>query len=155
MSKLNCDSRCRKCNCLLIDCPQIISIIGTNGAGKSTVLKTFARLLKPKKGKVLLDGREIQNAPGKEIARIMAVLPQSTSAPMDILVKDLVACGRNPYQGHFSSLAQEDHEIIRRAMVETGVLEFAHRPLAGPGDERQASMACNGFGSGTGDPALG
>lgn len=123
---------------LSVDKAQIISIIGPNGAGKSTVLKAFARLLKPQKGQVLLDGREIHNSPSKEIARIMAVLPQSTSAPMDILVKDLVACGRTPYQGHFSSLTHEDHQIIQRAMIETGVSDFAHRPLAGlSGGERQ------------------
>lgn len=123
---------------LSIDQPQIISIIGPNGAGKSTVLKALARLLKPKKGKVYLDGKSIHETPGKEIAQILAVLPQSTSAPSDILVKDLVACGRTPYQGHFSSLTEDDHRIIREVMEKTGVAEFADRQLTSlSGGERQ------------------
>ena len=123
---------------ILIDQPQIISIIGPNGAGKSTVLKAFARLLTPKKGMVLLDGKDIHRQPSKEVARTLAVLPQSTTAPMDIAVKDLVACGRAPYQGHFSSLTEADYQIIENAMERTGVLDFAHRQLVSlSGGERQ------------------
>jgi ABC-type cobalamin/Fe3+-siderophores transport systems, ATPase components len=123
---------------ILIDQPQIISIIGPNGAGKSTVLKAFARLLTPKKGMVLLDGKDIHRQPSKEVARTLAVLPQSTTAPMDIAVKDLVACGRTPYQGHFSSLTEADYQIIENAMERTGVLDFAHRQLVSlSGGERQ------------------
>lgn len=123
---------------LSIDKPEIISIIGPNGAGKSTVLKALARLLKTKKGHVYLDGKSIYETPGKEVARILAVLPQSTSAPTDILVKDLVACGRTPYQGHFSSLTENDHRIIQEVMEKTGVAEFTNRQLTSlSGGERQ------------------
>lgn len=121
-----------------IDSPQIISIIGPNGAGKSTILKAFARLLKPEKGLVYLDGKNIHEMPSKEVAKVLAILPQSPSSPTDITVKELVSYGRAPYQSYLSSLTEQDQEIIQRAMRRTNVLPFANRLLTSlSGGERQ------------------
>lgn len=123
---------------LIIDEPQIISIIGPNGAGKSTLLKGLARILKPPKGNVFLDGQEIHKMPSKAVARIMAMLPQSASVPDDLLVSDLVALGRSPYQKRFSTLKAVDRDIIRQAMQQTNVKQFAHRRVSTlSGGERQ------------------
>ncbi len=123
---------------LLIDRPQMISIIGPNGAGKSTVLKALSRLLSPSRGQVLLDGKELKNLNGKIVAQTIGVLPQSAFAPMDLLVKDLVACGRTPYQGRFSTLTLEDDQIIQESMEQTGVTQFAYRSIGSlSGGERQ------------------
>lgn len=123
---------------LSIDKPQIVSIIGPNGAGKSTILKAFARFLKPQRGSVWLDGKNIHQIPSKEVAKVMAVLPQNATAPMDISVRDLVACGRAPYQSYFTSMSKEDHQKIETAMVNAGVLDFIDRPLMSlSGGERQ------------------
>lgn len=121
-----------------IEKPQMISIIGPNGAGKSTLLKGLSRILKPQKGSVLLDGQNIHRMPGKEVARIIAMLPQATSVPDDFLVIDLVSMGRTPYRGRFSSLLPEDRVIIRKAMEQTSITSFHHRKVSTlSGGERQ------------------
>ena len=123
---------------ITIDKPQIISIIGPNGAGKSTVLKALSRILKPKAGNVFLDGQEIHTMPGKAVARIIAMLPQSSSVPDDFLVSDLVACGRTPYQARFSGLTKYDKEIIIDAMQKTDAMRLHHRRVSDlSGGERQ------------------
>ena len=66
--------------------------------GKSTLLKTVARILTPKKGEIKLDGVTLKSQAPKEIARKMAVLPQSPTVPTGLLVKELVSYGRFPYQ---------------------------------------------------------
>ncbi len=123
---------------LTIDRPQIISIIGPNGAGKSTLLKALSRILPPQKGSILLNGKEIQKMPGKEIARIIATLPQSACAPDDLLVLDLISLGRTPYQKRFQPLAQKDKEIICDAMQQTSTTTFSQRTISSlSGGERQ------------------
>lgn len=120
------------------DTPEIVSIIGPNGSGKSTVLKTLGRLLEPMGGTVLLDGKNIQKMGAKEVARIISMLPQSAQAPQDMTVRDLVLCGRLPYQNAFSSLKKEDVEAVETALEETGLVDLQHRPLKDlSGGERQ------------------
>lgn len=60
---------------------EIISIIGPNGSGKSTLLKGLARLLAPVSGRVLLNGGDINRLQTREVARTMAILPQTVSSP--------------------------------------------------------------------------
>ena len=95
-----------------VDKSEIISIIGPNGSGKSTLLKSLGRLLKPTHGTVLLEGKDIQKMKPGDIARKMSILPQSSTAPMDMTVYDLVCYGRMPHQGLFSSANKIDEEKI-------------------------------------------
>lgn len=113
---------------LSVDIPKgkITIIIGPNGCGKSTLLKNIARIHRPKSGKVSLLDRDIKNMTNKEIARNMAVLPQSPSTPSGLLVRELVSFGRYPYQKPLGGLTKEDTEIVNWAMEKTGVLELAN-----------------------------
>lgn len=123
---------------LVFDKPEIVSIIGPNGSGKSTVLKTLGRLLQPLGGTVYLDGKDIHGMNSKAVARIISMLPQSAQAPADMTVRDLVMCGRLPYQNPFSSLTTEDVAAVQTALEETGLVELQHRPLKDlSGGERQ------------------
>lgn len=123
---------------LCFDKPEIVSIIGPNGSGKSTVLKTLGRLLEPLSGTVYLDGKDIQQMNSKAVARIISMLPQSAQAPPDMTVRDLVLCGRLPYQNPFSSLTPADVTAVQTALEETGLVEFQHRLLKDlSGGERQ------------------
>lgn len=118
--------------------PEIVSIIGPNGSGKSTVLKTLGRLLEPMGGTVLLDGKNIHHMNAKAVARIISMLPQSAQAPQDMTVRDLVKCGRLPYQNAFSSLKDTDVAAVEAALEETGLVNLQHRPLRDlSGGERQ------------------
>ncbi|OCA81149.1 ABC transporter ATP-binding protein [Pradoshia sp. D12] len=102
----------------------ITAIIGPNGCGKSTILKTMARLHPAMYGSVILDGKDIKNTPTKEIARKMAILPQSPEAPAGLSVTDLVSYGRTPYQGGFSRLNEHDREMVDWSIRVTGLSDF-------------------------------
>ena len=73
-------------------------IVGANGCGKSTLLRALARLLAPRSGQVVLDGKALHRRPSKEVARTLGLLPQSPIAPEGIVVADLVGRGRHPHQ---------------------------------------------------------
>src|SRR5688500_9144834 len=73
---------------------QITALVGPNGSGKSTLLRTLARLLRPTKGAVYLDGKAISTMPTAAVARQLAILPQGPSAPDGLTVRELVEQGR-------------------------------------------------------------
>ena len=121
-----------------VDKSEIISIIGPNGSGKSTLLKSLGRLLKPTHGTVLLEGKDIQKMKPGDIARKMSILPQSSTAPMDMTVYDLVCYGRMPHQGLFSSPNKIDEEKIEEALTQTNTSHMRYRRLDTlSGGERQ------------------
>jgi iron complex transport system ATP-binding protein len=105
---------------------QITSIIGPNGCGKSTILKTLARLQSATSGGVYLDGRLISQTPTKEIAKKLSILPQSPDAPNGLTVYELISYGRTPYQSGFSRLSKHDLEMIDWALEVTSLKEFQH-----------------------------
>ncbi|MCX5388972.1 ABC transporter ATP-binding protein [Streptomyces sp. NBC_00094] len=104
-------------------------IIGPNACGKSTLLTALARMLKPRAGQVLLDGRAIASYRSREVARRLGLLPQSSTAPGGITVGDLVARGRYPHQGLLKQWSADDETAVVEAMRQTGVLELADRPV--------------------------
>lgn len=117
---------------------KITTIIGPNGCGKSTILKTMSRILDAKAGAVYLDGKEIHKTPTKEIAKRMAILPQTPEAPSGLTVFELVSYGRFPHQRGFGRLSQEDRRIVQWAIEVTGLLPFYERPIdALSGGQRQ------------------
>ena len=108
---------------------QITSIIGPNGCGKSTVLKALGRLLKTKNGTVYLNGADIRTLPTQEVAKQMAILPQTPTAPSGLTVGQLVAYGRFPHQRGFGKLTKEDKQIVAWALTVTKLTEFEHREV--------------------------
>ncbi|ART75426.1 iron-dicitrate transporter ATP-binding subunit [Sutcliffiella horikoshii] len=117
---------------------KITTIIGPNGCGKSTILKTMSRILEAKTGAVYLDGKAIHKTPTKEIAKKMAILPQTPEAPNGLDVTELVSYGRFPHQRGFGRLGKEDKEIVHWALEVTGMMPYAKRPIeALSGGQRQ------------------
>lgn len=108
---------------------KITTIIGANGCGKSTILKTIARILKAKSGDIYINSKNINEQSSKEIARNMAVLPQSPQAPGGLTVEELIAYGRFPHQSGFKNNKQEDKEIVYWALKATGISEFRDRKI--------------------------
>ena len=108
---------------------KITTIIGANGCGKSTILRSLARLLKPRAGACLLDGRAIHSLPSREVAKRLAILPQSPSAPEGVSVEALAWFGRYPHQGFMQARSREDAKIVDRALEQTRMTEFRNRPL--------------------------
>ncbi|MDM7829740.1 ABC transporter ATP-binding protein [Cellulomonas edaphi] len=103
------------------------AIIGPNACGKSTLLRALSRLLAPRAGTVLLDGRDIAERGAKELARELGLLPQTSLAPDGIRVADLVARGRFPHQRVFDRWSPDDEAAVLRAMSATDVLDLSGR----------------------------
>ncbi len=102
---------------------KVTSIIGSNGCGKSTLLKSIGRILKPMNGVIYLNGESIFKIPTRELAKELAILPQTPTAPYGITIFELVSYGRFP---HNEKLTKEDIEIVNWAIEATG--------LSGTGD---------------------
>ncbi|WP_164992420.1 ABC transporter ATP-binding protein [Streptomyces sp. L2] len=102
-------------------------IVGPNACGKSTLLRALSRMLRPSRGRVLLDGQAIQSMPAKKVARTLGLLPQSSIAPDGITVADLVGRGRYPHQGLLRQWSAEDERVVQEAMARTGTAELAGR----------------------------
>nr|WP_307815398.1 ABC transporter ATP-binding protein [Streptomyces sp. 7-21] len=100
-------------------------VIGPNGSGKSTLVKSFARVVKPEEGRILLDGKDLHSYRGKEVARRVALLPQSPVAPEGISVRGLVRRGRYPYHTLLRQWSPEDDAAIASALARTGLTELA------------------------------
>ncbi|UJW59873.1 ABC transporter ATP-binding protein [Bacillus sp. A116_S68] len=114
---------------LLVPKGEITVFIGGNGCGKSTLLRSIARLLKPEGGSVLLDGESIANLPTKEVARKLAILPQSPESPEGLSVLQLVKQGRYPYQNWLKQWTEEDEQQVVNALTATSLLSLKDRPI--------------------------
>ena len=139
-------------NDLSVSIPEnkITTIIGPNGCGKSTLLKAISRVLKTKSGAVYLDGRAIHELETREVAKRMAILPQTASAPEGLTVFELVSYGRFPHQKGFGSLKKEDYKYIYWALDVTGLNEFKDRPIeALSGGQRQRVWIAMALAQGT------
>lgn len=108
---------------------KISVIIGANACGKSTLLKTLARLIKPKSGDVIIDGKKITSIPSKELAKVLGLLPQSPVVPEGITVSDLVSRGRFPYQTLLKGMDQTDFDAVEEALEIMGITELANRSV--------------------------
>ena len=114
---------------LTIPAGKITAIVGANACGKSTLLRTMSRLISPKQGQVLLDGKSIHHTPSRELARTLGLLPQSPVAPEGIAVADLVSRGRHPHQSLFSRWTRQDDEAVDSALAATKTFDLAERPV--------------------------
>ena len=101
---------------------KITVILGPNGCGKSTMLKTMARVLPLKDGKIILDGKDLKTMKTAEIAQKIGFLSQILNTPEGISVYELVSYGRYPYKRISST--KEDQKIIEWALKETQTFEI-------------------------------
>ncbi|GAA3523638.1 ABC transporter ATP-binding protein [Corynebacterium pilbarense] len=116
---------------LALDVPRggVTTIVGPNGCGKSTLLRAVAGLIPRERGEVVLDGRNTAEMKRREIARTLAVLPQTPVAPDGLTVRDLVGRGRHPHQTWLRQASEKDSAMVDEVMELTQVSEFAERPL--------------------------
>jgi len=108
---------------------QISAIVGANACGKSTLLRALARLLAPRAGSVLLDGRSVHGLPTRTVARQLGLLPQAPVAPEGLTVIDLVTRGRSPHQTWWRQWSAADERAVTFALRATGLSDLADRPV--------------------------
>lgn len=108
---------------------KVTAIVGANACGKSTLLRSMSRLLAPKSGTVILDGKSVHSTPAKQLARTLGLLPQAPVAPEGIAVADLVGRGRHPHQGILSRWSHDDDIAVAAALDATDTTHLAERPV--------------------------
>ncbi len=122
-----------------VDAGELVALCGPNGAGKSTLLRCVAGLVRPRRGRVALDGREASTLPARERARLVGYLPQDPACPEGFRCVEVVQLGRyaaNP--GWALGWTEEDRQAAFQAMDATETLPLADRPVQHTsGGERQ------------------
>ena len=118
---------------------EMLGILGPNGSGKTTLLKMISGIMPVTKGKISIDGNELSRYSPKELAKLVAVLPQHAADPFSYTVKETVSLGRYAHQrGWFQSWNTEDEETVLRVMEQTGTLNLQDRNIQDlSGGERQ------------------
>ncbi|SHL98919.1 ABC transporter ATP-binding protein [Fibrobacter sp. UWB7] len=108
----------------------VVALMGENGCGKSSLLKTFAGLLAPVAGEVSLEGKSLTEWAPRERAQEISLVRMSSAVPPRMSVSEFVRLGRSPYSGIFDSRTEEDNRIVENSMALLDVASFANRPIA-------------------------
>ncbi len=120
---------------------ELTCLIGRNGTGKSTLMRTLAGFLKPLGGSALLDGRDVGRLSPAERSHLISVVLTDRVDIDGMRVKDLVSVGRQPYTGFFGKMSSDDEEVVNKAIADVGMTDFAGRQVNSLSDgERQKVM---------------
>ncbi len=132
-------------NNITIDFPrgEITTIIGKNGCGKSSLLKTISKAVKQTGGNVIFEDKKISEYKSTDLAKRIAYLPQLHFSPPDIDVKTLVSYGRYPHLKFIKKLSEKDYDIVNETIKITGLEHLKDqqiRTLSG-GEKQRAWIA--------------
>ncbi|MBD3183805.1 ATP-binding cassette domain-containing protein [Candidatus Poribacteria bacterium] len=120
---------------------ELICLIGPNGVGKSTLIRTIAGLQTPLKGQVKLAGKEVNKLKPRELAKLLSIVLTTRVNAGNMTAYGLVALGRYPYTDWAGKLTRHDEEAIRWAIKSVGAVELAQRNVNELSDgERQKVM---------------
>jgi len=121
-----------------------VSIIGPNGSGKTTLLKIISSVFSPLSGSVLLKGKDIRKYRKRDIAKIMAFVPQQLNMEFEFTVLDIVLMGRSPYLTPFQTESKKDMDIAMDAMSMTNTLHLKDKRITeiSGGERQRAIIAC-------------
>ena len=108
---------------------EVLGLIGPNGSGKSTLIKAVSHVITPRSGRVILDSKDISTIHRSELARLLAVVPQTPILPSSFSAFEIVLMGRNPHLSLLRYESENDMEITYRAMERTATLPFAERRI--------------------------
>lgn len=122
---------------------EAVCLLGPNGVGKTTFLNLLCGLLKPNKGKVILDDTDISHLTSKKIAHFIGYVPQKIHLSFDYSVLDYVLLGRTAHMNLLSLPSDEDKKYAMKALADLDMLSYSHRSvndLSG-GEQQKVSIA--------------
>lgn len=108
---------------------EFVSIIGPNASGKTTIIKSLTKLIKPLEGQIQYQEQNIFDYKSKEYSKRVAYVPQITEFPDDITIYDFVSMGRYPHNSFFFSNEKKNREIISLALEQVNLKDMAHNYL--------------------------
>jgi iron complex transport system ATP-binding protein len=113
---------------LTVESGEWIALIGPNGAGKTSVLRALCRLV-PFRGEIALDGQSVLHMSRRELARVIAFVPQTPVTPLELTVAEYVLLGRTPYLPYLGEEGRGDRLAAQRALERLELRAFADRAL--------------------------
>ena len=127
--------------CASLQADELTCLIGANGVGKSTLLRTLAGFQPALDGEILLSGKSLSAFSVQELARIIGVVLTSKTDVTQLTVKEVVGIGRSPYTNFWGTLSSSDHQIVDDAIRQVGIPHLASRYIHELSDgERQKVM---------------
>ncbi|MBD3723424.1 MAG: ABC transporter ATP-binding protein [Flavobacteriaceae bacterium] len=112
---------------LSLDKGKLVALIGKNGIGKSTFLKTITRIIEPISGTIQLNNKNLNQYSVIELAQEMSLVLTETLPPSNLTIYEIVALGRQPYTNWIGSLTEEDQDKIKHAIELTEISEYCNK----------------------------
>lgn len=126
---------------LTLQSGQLACLIGANGVGKSTLLKTLTGFLPKLEGSLLLDGKDICEFSQRALARQISIVLTQKPDVQNLTVEEIVGLGRSPYTGFFGKLHANDQQIVDESIIAVGIEKLKNRMIQTLSDgERQKVM---------------
>ncbi len=105
----------------------LVGLIGANGIGKSTLLRTLTNVQNPLSGEVYINNTNLLKYAAIDLAKVLSLVLTEPVASKNMSVLELVALGRQPYTNWIGSLSKRDLEIINKALNQTNITELKHK----------------------------
>lgn len=120
---------------------ELTCLIGANGIGKSTLMRTLAAFQPKISGEIYVQGRKIETYTDKELARLISVVLTERCDIQNMTVEELAGLGRSPYTGYFGTLNEADERVVKQSIAWVGIEHLAQRNVQTLSDgERQKTM---------------
>ncbi len=120
---------------------QFVCLIGENGIGKSTLLKTLTGFLPKLKGSLLLNNHDIESCSQRELARQVSIVLTQKPDVQNLTIEEIIGLGRSPYTGFFGRLRAKDRKVVDDAIATMGIEKLRGRMIQTLSDgERQKVM---------------